>query len=225
MVRKAGLVLTGLGVLVVAWVGVTLYSGDPFTSLYTWHEQQALSRKLDVLDRHWATRETSSSPARVGDLLRRRAVAFGRSLSGDQPLGRIVIPRIQLRMVVIEGTSEGNLEKGPGHYNAASGEATGLPGMGRVIGVAGHRTTFLHPFRHIDDLRSGDNIYLEMPYGTFRYRVYYHEVVGSNDWSILRGRPFEELVLSACHPLYSATHRWVVYARLAGESQARVRTS
>src|ERR1700681_1034061 len=124
MVRKAGLVLTGLGVLVVAWVGVTLYSGDPFTSLYTRHEQQALSRKLDVLDRHWATREISSSAARVGDLLRRRAVAFGRSLSGGQLLGRIVIPRIHLRMVVVEGTSEGDLEKGPGHYNTASGEAT-----------------------------------------------------------------------------------------------------
>jgi len=43
--------------------------------------------------------------------------------------------------------------------------------------------------------------------------VYFHKVVSSGDWSILRRRPFEKLVLSACHPLYSASHRWVVFAR------------
>ena len=221
MVRKAGFALIGLGVLVVAWVGVTLYWGDPFTSLYTRHEQHVLARKLDSLDRRWATRQKSSSAAGVAEVLHRRAVAFRRTLTDGQPIGRIVIPRIHLRIVVVEGTTAGDLEKGPGHYNTVSGEDTGLPGMGRVICVAGHRTTFLHPFRHIDDLESGDNIYLEMPYGTFRYRVYYHEVVASNDWSILRARPYEKLVLSACHPLHSATHRWVVYARLVGESRAQ----
>jgi sortase A len=90
--------------------------------------------------------------------------------------------------------------------------------MGGVVAVAGHRTTYLHPFRHIDDLRPGDNIYLKMTYGTFRYTVFAHRVVGSNDWTILRHRAFEKLVLSACHPLYSATHRWVVFARLQGEN-------
>ena len=68
---------------------------------------------------------------------------------------------------------------------------------------------------------SGDNIYLQMPYGTFRYRVYFHKIVSNTDWSILRGRSYEKLVLSACHPLYSATHRWVVFARLQGEARPR----
>jgi sortase A len=45
--------------------------------------------------------------------------------------------------------------------------------------------------------------------------VLFHKVVKSNDWSIIRERGFDELVLSACHPLYSASHRWVVFARLA----------
>jgi sortase A len=122
-------------------------------------------------------------------------------------------------MIVVEGTSSGDLEKGPGHYNTASGVNTRLPGMGGVVAIAGHRTTFLHPFRHIDDLRSGDNIYLEMPYGVFRYTVYFHKVVANTDWSILRHRSYEKLVLSACHPLYSATHRWIVFARLRGEGR------
>ncbi len=230
MVRKLGFVLVGLGVLMVAWVGVTIWWGDPITSLYTAYEQRGLSRKLDAMNRHWAERPpalaTASSGKNVGAdkaaslaaLMRKRAEAFDRGLKDGTPIGRIVIPRLHLRMVVLEGTTESDLQEGPGHYDAASGEATGLPGMGKVIGVAGHRTTFLHPFRHIDDLKSGDNVYLEMPYGTFRYVVYFHKVVRSDDWSILRARPFEKLILSACHPLYSASHRWVVFGRLAGES-------
>jgi len=229
MVRKLGFVLVGLGVLMVAWVGVTIWWGDPITSLYTAYEQRGLAHKLDALDRQWAAkplptaalgrpRDVANEAASLATVMGRRASVFERTLKDGSPIGRIVVPRLHLRMVVLEGTTEGDLQKGPGHYDAASGQSTGLPGMGEVIGVAGHRTTFLHPFRHIDDLRSGDNVYLEMPYGTFRYTVYYHKVVASNDWSILRPRPFESLILSACHPLYSASHRWVVFARLVGES-------
>jgi len=221
VIRKGGFVLTGLGVLLLAWVGVTAAWGDPFTSLYTRHEQQALARRLDEIDRHWRA-EAPRVPVvahvdrarQEAALLRARAVSFRSSLREGAPIGRIVIPRLGLRMVVVQGTSHSDLEKGPGHYDAASGESTGLPGMGGVVAIAGHRTTYLHPFRHIDDLRSGDRIELQMPYGRFRYTVYFHRVVDDQDWSILRRRPYEKLVLTACHPLYSATHRWAVFARL-----------
>ncbi len=154
------------------------------------------------------------------------AKAYRATLKDGEPIGRIEIPRIGLNMVVVEGTDTSDLEKGPGHYDAASGRSTGLPGMGGVIGIAGHRTTFLHPFREINELQAGDVITLVMPYGTFTYRVYRHEVVSSTDWSILNRTPFEEIVLSACHPLYSATHRWVVFARLVrGPNGAVTQTS
>jgi sortase A len=221
MVRKAGYVLVALGVALIAWVGVTVGWGDPFTSLYTQHEQHVLSSRLEQLDRRWATRRSLSAAmnARASltarrTAMRNSAVAFGRSLREGQPIGRIVVPRLHLNMVVVQGTSESALKKGPGHYDRASGVNTSLPGLGGVVAIAGHRTTYLHPFRHIDDLRSGDQISLRMPYGTFRYTVYYHRIVDSKDWSILRSRRFEKLVLSACHPLYSASHRWVVFARL-----------
>jgi sortase A len=231
VVRKLGLALLALGVLVVAWTGVTVWRGDPLTSLYTRHEQHALSKQLDAISRTWPARtSTKFSLVRVAsrkraqpslaELMRQRAAAFRRTLRDGRPIGRIVIPRLGLEMVVVEGTTEGDLRLGPGHYDAASGIDTALPGMGKVVAIAGHRTTYLHPFRHIDDLRSGDHVYLRMPYGVFRYTVYAHRVVASNDWSILRRRPYEKLVLSACHPLYSATHRWVVFARLAGEGRA-----
>jgi sortase A len=245
VVRKAGLALLALGVLLIAWAGITVWRGDPLTSLYTRHEQHALSKQLDAMSRSWpktptlasvhltpqaapaTTAKTAEKVAQthvsLASVMHKRAVLFRRTLRDGRALGRIVIPRIGLRMVVVEGTSESDLRLGPGHYNAASGIATSLPGMGKgkVVAIAGHRTTYLHPFRYIDELRPGDNIYLQMPYGTFRYKIYAHRVVASNDWTILRHRPYEKLVLSACHPLYSATHRWVVFARLAGEGRAR----
>jgi sortase A len=229
MIRKAGFALGGLGLLLIAWVAVTAIWGDPITSLYTRHEQHVLADRLARVESEWAasrqavarseeeSRRVDASAATA--LVRERALRFRHQLRNGSPIGRIVIPRIGLKMVVVEGTDEGDLQKGPGHYNAASGANTGLPGMGRVIAIAGHRTTYLHPFRHIDELDPGDNVYLQMPYGTFRYRVYFHRVVASNDWSILRSRPYEKLVLSACHPLYSASHRWIVFARLVGVSK------
>jgi sortase A len=215
---------------VLAWVGVTLRWGDPLTSIYTAHEQQVLARQLAQEQRIWLAspvraralvdRSTTARPSRTNKLqtIKLRALRFARGLHDGAPIGRIVIPRIGLNMIVVEGTSERDLAKGPGHYNGASGAATALPGAGGVVAIAGHRTTFLHPFRYVDQLRSGDNVYLEMPYGTLRYRIYFQKIVGANDWSILGRRPYEKLVLSACHPLYSATHRIITFARLVGAS-------
>jgi sortase A len=225
VLRRAGLVLLALGVGAMGWVGVTLLWGDPFTSLYTAHEQRVLAGQLAQEERIWRREPVpasalvdASSVERPSQIIKSRALRFARKLHDGAPIGRIVIPKIGLEMIVVEGTSERDLAKGPGHYNAASGVATALPGAGGVVAIAGHRTTFLHPFRHVDQLRSGDNVYLEMPYGTLRYRVYFQKIVVSTDWSILNSRPYEKLVLSACHPLYSATHRIVTFARLVGES-------
>lgn len=219
MVRKLGFGLIAVGLALSAWIAVTLLWGEPFTSLYTRHQQHALSRRLDELDRQWSKTATSRATAaeRLATVMDGRARRFIRSVGDGRPIGRIIIPRLGLNMVVVEGTTEADLEQGPGHYNAASGADTALPGMGGVVAIAGHRTTYLHPFRHIDSLRPGDDIYLRMPYGIFAYRVYMHRVVGWNDWSILHRPRFEKLVLSACHPLYSASHRWVVFARLHSE--------
>jgi sortase A len=224
MIRKLGFVLMALGLGLTAWVAVTLVWGEPFTSLYTRHEQKALSKRLAAVDRRWLVNTSRSLTAsraiaakRLAAAMSARARRFERGLRDGEPIGRIIVPRLGLNMVVVEGTSESDLEKGPGHYDAASGASTSLPGMGGVVAIAGHRTTYLHPFRHIDDLRPGDDIYLRMPYGIFGYRVYMHRIVGSSDWSILHRPRFEKLVLSACHPLYSATHRFVVFARLHSE--------
>jgi sortase A len=111
-------------------------------------------------------------------------------------------------MVVVTGTNESSLEKGPGWYTG-----TKLPGEGQLIYIAGHRTTYLAPFANIDQLKFGDPITLEMPYGTFLYRVTSHVIVPSNDVARLKSRGYEQIALQACHPRFFATHRYIVYAR------------
>jgi sortase A len=135
---------------------------------------------------------------------------FRASLEEGDAIGRLAIPRLGIDPIFVNGTEWGrDLSRGPGLY-----PETSLPGGGSVSAIAGHRTTFGAWFRHIDDLQAGDPIELVLPYGTFHYRVVEHEIVDSDDWSILDPRAYPVLVLSACHPLYGASQRWIVYARL-----------
>ena len=200
--RPFAVILALAGVAVFGWVAVTLVWGEPFSAITTSRAQGALRVELAGKQAVSASADSAESPAD----LRRRAAAY-RLREGDA-VGTIVVPRLGLRMVVVEGTSASQLARGPGRYRMTS-----LPGLGGTVAIAGHRTTHLQPFRHLDALRSGDSIFLEMPYGTFRYVVYADAIVDDRDWSILRPRPFEKLVLSACHPLYSASQRIIVYAR------------
>ena len=120
-----------------------------------------------------------------------------------------MISKIGASYDVVQGTDAASLEKGPGHY-----PATSLPGLGQTVAIAGHRTTYLAPFRHIDELRPGDQILLKMPYGQFTYVVQYHRIVLPTALWITRNVGYERLVLSACNPLYSAAQRIVMFARL-----------
>lgn len=214
--HRLGTLLVALGVLVIAYAAVTLFWRDPLTDLYARWQQNELSSELHAAfaDYRESQKYVPAPGASVAD--RREAVAaaarrFKRNLEPGQPLGRIIVPRLGIDPVFVHGTRWGpDLSRGPGHY-----ERTSLPGLGRTTGIAGHRTTFGAPFRMIDKLRRGDEIVLELPYGTFRYRVFAHEIVRADDWSVIRKRGFDTLMLSACHPLYSAKQRWIVYARLA----------
>jgi sortase A len=198
--RASAVALALTGVTLLAWIAVTLVWGEPVTGLTASHAQARLRTEL-------AQREEGGHA--------QSAAAYRRGLRPGDALGSIAVPRLGLDTVLVEGTSSSDLAKGPGRYRI-----TTLPGLGGTVAIAGHRTTYGHPFRHIDDLRSGDRIVVRMPYGTFRYAVTGHRIVEDTDWSILRRRPYEQLVLSACHPLHSASHRYVVFARLVSTGPA-----
>jgi sortase A len=203
--RATALALALLGAAVLTWVGITLTWGEPFTALETQAAQAALRRELTAEFAH-AARPSAAQP-QIETM--RRARDFRAHLRPGQAFGLIIVPRLALRMVIVEGTNEGDLARGPGHY-----QITNVPGEGGTIAIAGHRTTYLEPFRHIDSLRPGDTIRIVMPYGSFQYLVYSHAIVNPRDWAILRSQSFEKLVLTSCNPIYSASQRYVVYAKL-----------
>src|SRR4029079_15034567 len=122
--------------------------------------------------------------------------------------------KIDADYVIVKGTDPAALRKRPGIY-----DHTPFPGARGTPGIPGHRTTHLAPFRHIDELGPGDDIEVDMPYATFHYRVQKRQIVTPDSFWIIRSRPCERLVPPACHPLYSAAKRIVVFARLASVQQ------
>jgi sortase A len=208
--RVIGALLIGAGILTLAWAIVVWRWQDPFTALYTHWEQGKLARQLDREEQAYRPAQARSSLAAERRTLALDAARFRQSARAGQAIGRIVIGRIGLNMVLVQGTDEASLKKGPGHD-----DRTYMPGENRLVYIAGHRTTYLAPFADINDIRRGDYIRLEMPYATFVYRTVTHRIVPANDLAVLRSPRHEQLELQACHPRFFATHRYIVYARLA----------
>jgi sortase A len=140
-----------------------------------------------------------------------------RPLKGDA-IARLDIPAIGVSEYVVEGTDTGSLRKGPGHY-----PDTPLPGDRGTAAIAGHRTTYGAPFRNIDELEQGQRIVVDTPDGRFIYRVERTKIVDDEDLSVLEPVGYRRLMLSACHPLYSAAERVIVFARQVRRRGPRVR--
>jgi sortase A len=213
LVRISGALLIGAGVLGLAWALVVWQWQDPITALYTTYQQHRLAASYnETFDSYKAP--TLPPVHKAVDLkaeqhaIALEAAKYQRTLKVGGPVGRIKVPRLGLSMVLVTGTDESSLEKGPGWYTG-----TKLPGEGQLVYIAGHRTTYLAPFANIDQLEFGDPITLQMPYGTFLYRVTSHVIVPSNDVARLKSKGYEQIALQACHPRFFATHRYIVYAR------------
>jgi sortase A len=212
--RLLSVVLIVVGALALLDAGITLVWQEPISALYARLQQDRLSSALQRVDR---AAPTAAELQKLSVLPREsNRVAFlarelQRHAPGGSAVGRIHIPSIGANFVVVKGTATGDLKKGPGIYSD-----TGFPGIAGTTAIAGHRTTYLAPFRHIDALRKGNRIVLEMPYARFIYTVSGHRIVQPTDVAAAVGRVgYTRLVLSACTPLFSAAQRILVYARLS----------
>jgi sortase A len=130
---------------------------------------------------------------------------------GD-PIAIIDIPNIGVTKYVVAGVQTADLKKGPGHY-----PETPFPGELGNASIAGHRTTYGEPFRHLDDLSIGDPIIITDLMGRkFTYLVSNQQVVEATDsWVVATTDPTKAiLTLTTCHPEFSAKQRLIISAEL-----------
>ena len=162
------------------------------TGLSTQHAQNELRAGIRARDRHQGP------------------VAGARPASADgDAYAQLLIPSIGVNFMVVQGTEYEDLKLGPGHYvdTANPWDATGR------VGIAGHRTTYLHPFYNLDKVAPGDRITLRTEFGTYDYVV--NRVFAVNEYG--SGRVLEQteepsLVLTTCHPKYFSSQRLIVTA-------------
>jgi sortase A len=212
ILRATGTTFIAVALLALVWAFVVWQWNDPFTSLYTRWQQHKLKGVYAQVVRTYRPiplpHKKTISVADEEHVLAAEARRYRAYAKDGSPIGRIVVPRLGLNMLLINGTDHDSLVKGPGRD-----DRTFMPGQGQLVYIAGHRTTYLAPFAHIDSLRPGDRVTLKMPYATLVYSVTGHVIVTADDLSVLRSRNHEEVALQACHPRFFATHRYIVWAR------------
>jgi sortase A len=211
--RALAILLIAAGALALLDGLVTLVWQEPITALVALIRQDHLSSDLRQVERAPPTPVEQRALASLPEERTRISYLAGeeeRHSASDAPVGRIWIPRVDANYVVVKGTDTEDLKSGPGIY-----PETRFPGIPGTTAIAGHRTTWLAPFREINFLKPGNHIMLYMPYAHFTYTVTGQRVVSPNDVNAAIAQVgYTRLVLSACTPVFTAEKRLLVYARL-----------
>ncbi len=200
------LIVAGIGSL--AWALTIWQWQDPFTAAVNKLEQRELARDFDRRIEEGGAILIDTSAARLRESLPRAAAAWRKGSGRGDAVARLRIPALGVGEVVVNGTDTNSLKRGPGRYLGSA-----MPGEGKLVYIAGHRTTYGAPFSRIDRLRKGDPVFIELPYATIEYAVTGSRIVAASETSVLESKGFEQLVLQACHPRFFASHRYLAYAK------------
>lgn len=208
-----GRVALALGVVILLFAAYQLWG----TGLAESHSQSDLRAKIDQelpaaaaakadqTPTQKTTADLPTGPPQVAPTTATPAIG--------QPVGIIQIPRIGVDQVVVQGVGTADLQMGPGHY-----PGTPLPGQQGNASVAGHRTTYGHPFFDLDQVTPGTKIVITTTQGTFVYTATAQTVVSPDDVSVLSATTTPQLTLTTCNPRYSASQRLVVKAKLTSST-------
>ena len=231
--RRTGLVLIGSGALLFLFALYQLFG----TALITAQAQNGLESDLDTVTEELAsdeffqntfmkletitisedierteTVETEVSSSPFENLTAEEISALGTIVYKPQgeAIAQIIAPAMGLDSIVVSGTAVSALRKGPGHY----ADSAALCSTGNAA-IAGHRTTYGAPFGDIANLKFGDEIRVNTPYGNCIYTVTERFVVDPSDTWVVKDQGDNRLTLTSCHPKYSAAQRYIVVAELA----------
>ncbi|HKT23475.1 MAG TPA: class D sortase [Terriglobales bacterium] len=179
--------------LLLIGTGILGYVGSEYWAMY--HEQKVLQREWQEQQKNTASTKTNVKAIQ------------------DDGLTRVSIPKINLDVIVVEGTNHRALRVGPGHL-----KSTPAPGeLGNSV-ISAHRDTF---FRHIYELAKGDEIQVRRGGRTYTFQVTGKKIVEPSDISVLRSSPDARLTLITCYPTYyigPAPQRLIVFSKLVSDS-------
>ena len=216
-----------LGLLILLFVVYQLWG----TGIFTARAQENLKKSFQQQLKHYEVENDTVGPvptttpkpttkptAATSSTVRYANVPLPLATPPDGSVeGVIKIPRIGITFYYVEGTTRDDLKKGPGHY-----PGTPLPGTIGNAAIAGHRTTYLHPFWGLDDLKVGDDIIIQTAVGTtYDYRMYKQLIVKPSEVWVVANTPDPELTLTACNPKGSAAQRIVIKAKLVVSKSAK----
>ena len=219
LARAVANALIVIGILCLLDVVVTMLWQEPLTAIYASIQQGELHGALKRLEERAPSSALAAQLALVRDEHARIALLAAQleaSAKSGAAVGEIDIPRIGASFTLVKGTGTEELAEGPGIYWHGEYPQSHFPGSGGITAIAGHRTTFLAPFRHVEELRPGDQIIITMPYARFLYRVRRTRVVTPEDVAaVMHPGGGVRLVLSSCNPPFSAAQRILIDAGLA----------
>ncbi len=132
--------------------------------------------------------------------------------SSLQPICLLRIPKIDLDVVVAEGTSDSVLRYAVGHF-----KDTAMPGEVGNFALSGHRSyAFGQFFNRLDELEAGDSLIVERDDKSYTYKVSEIMVVEPEDVWVLDKTEDAQITLVTCTPIRVATHRLIVKGVLEG---------
>lgn len=203
-IRLLGKFLIAAGVLMLLFLLFTnLYSNYQQRRLaQVWEQKQnSVQKKPDFPA---ALSQTKPGPPQPNpDLL------YYKELKEKSAFAKLVIPKIGLDTIVVEGVTPEALKQGPGHM-----PGTALPGeLGNSV-LSGHRVTYGAPFYRLDELEVGDAIIIYTPSQKFKYTVIEKKIVKPSDTSVIQPTSDATLTLTTCNPRYSARQRLIIIAKL-----------
>jgi sortase A len=196
-VRGLGELLITLGVVVLLFAAYEVWGTPAEINAH----QNDMARRLE---QEW--RQGLSDPT-VGPSTGPTAAGQPASANG---IAVLYIPRLNKRLVVVQGVTRADIRRNPGHYPNSA-----MPGEPGNFAVAGHRNRAI--FWDLDQLRPNDPIIVETKTQWFIYHVELTRIVSPTAVEVVSPKPpgipaGKLLTLTTCNPKFDNYQRLIVHA-------------
>lgn len=194
-----GIKIIGL-ILILIGISILLYAFG--TKCWTMYKQNVMIKNYEQRIKNDKTIDKNSNVAK-NILNNSSTIDYG-------TIGILIIPKIDLKVTIGEGTDMTTLKYAVGHF-----KGTAMPGEKGNFVLAGHRSyTFGQYFNRLGELKIGDEITIETINGSYKYKIFGIKVVLPQQVGVLNATDTPTMTLVTCTPIRVATHRLIINAKL-----------